>query len=544
MLTAGVALASIASGLIAADAAGSARSSATKHIGGERVKTVPIGKSPWSEARSVLSINPSRLGALAAGDRIKATGEQELTICLKPNPNHPGDGQPCVGKMYDFNPTLKARLVLAPSASSATGSNTLTVSKTVSLTCHQNHPVRNHHCVVSVPWSGFQVTDPGNLPCPANACYLNMVVSAHHPQAGSDHKVVVGSSDDNGRIHQSLGKLSAVRLRPGKSKPRTAWRGGRATKKLPVVRKGGDLKKKVIYSAKIKKLKPGDQLVVDARARTAIGHLPYNVFQRTEVVLAKSRKSIKPFGKVTDSTARVSASNGFNCTQGKSGHSNVCTIRKGGVLSVNKRAKGPFFVNLVAGQSAIGTAPTYNRWRPGHASKIPRHGGFVKVRRYSGNGSCRTCETGWTPFRAANPPKGKVGNLVKQLAKFKIFQGRYNCKWRRHPAEYVCKWTASGRVGDSRRYECSSKAWYRKGTKGFKVKVCKDQLGAQLWNRLVNAKDPVAPSYTGACDEKEGHRFKCKWFGEGVRGDLAGHYCKGYGHYDAREHSWRVDPCT
>jgi hypothetical protein len=544
LLAAAATVAALACALLAANAAGSVRSSATDHAHPELLKTVPIGKSPWSDARSVLSISPQRLGALAAGDRIQATGEQELTICLKPNPRHPGDGQPCVGDMYGFNPTLKAKLVLAPSASSSNGSNTVTISKTVSLTCHQNHPVRNHHCVVAVPWSSFKVTDPGKLPCPADACYLNMVVSAHHSQAGSNNKVVVGSSDDNGNIHQSLGKLSAVRLRPADSRPKTTWRGGRATKKLPVARKGGDLKKKVIYSAKIKKLKAGDQLVVDAKARTAIGHLPYNVFQRTELVLAKSRKSIKPFGKVAESTSRVSASNGINCTQKKSGHSNVCTIRKGGILSVKKGAKGPFFVNVVAGQSAVGTAPMYNRWRSGHVAKVPRRGGFVKVKRYRGSGSCRTCATGWTSFRAADPPSGKVSALVRQLAGFKIFSGQYNCKWRRDPVAYVCHWTASGRVGDSPRYECSSKAWYRKKAKNFKINVCKDQLGAQLWNRLVNAKVPVAPSYAGACKDKGGGIYRCKWYGEGVTGALEGRFCSGYGRYDTDRHSWRIDTCT
>ncbi len=523
-------------------AAASVRTSATDHARPELLKTIPIGGSPWSEARSVMSIPPARLGSLANGDVVGATGEAEITICLKPDPLHPGGGQPCVGDIYSYNPELKAKLVLAPSSSASNGSNTKDISRTVSLTCRQDHPVRNHHCVVSVPWKKFKISDTSSLPCDPAKCFINMLVSASNSNARSGEKVVVGSSDDNKRIHQSLGKVSAVRYR-GSSKPKR-WRGGRVTSKIPVVAKESKVKRTVAYSARIAKLKSGDQLVVDANVRTAIKGLPYNVFQRTEVVLAKSRHSIKPFGKLSESTARISASNGFNCTQGRSGHSNVCTIRKGGILSVKRNAKGPFYVNVVVGQSAIGTSTQYKRWRSGQKSKVPRRGGWVKVERYKGTGSCKTCSTGNVSFSGSNQPSSdRPAKLVRQLAGFGITEGTYNCLTRTQPTEYICKWTAEGRVGSSPRYECNSKAWYRKKAGNFDLNVCKEQLGAQLWNQLVNADIPVLPNYTGACKEMQNGNFVCKWYGEGVLGNLEGRFCKGVGVYDPKAHRWNVDRC-
>jgi hypothetical protein len=263
----------LALGAFADSAAGSVRTTSTEYGKAERVKLLPITKRPWQETRSVMSLGSERVGELLAGDRIEAAGDFEVTICLKPDPRHPGGGQPCVGDMYAYNPTIRAQLVLAPSASATSPSQTKAISKTKTLTCRQDHPVRNHHCVVSIPWSGMKVDDPANLPCPSGACSANMLVTAFNPAAGSNEKVVVGSSDDNKRIHQGLAQLSTVRYR-GKGRPSKVWRGGRTRKKMPVVADGSKPKRTVIYSAKVSRLKAGDQLVVDARAQAAINRLP------------------------------------------------------------------------------------------------------------------------------------------------------------------------------------------------------------------------------------------------------------------------------
>lgn len=528
----------------ATEARGAVRTAALDYGKAERVKTLPITSRPWQETRSVMSLPPQRVGELISGDKIEAGGEAEFTICLKPNPRHPGSGQPCVGEMYGYNPTIKAKLVLAQSESSTADVQTKPLSKTKSLTCRQDHPVRNHHCVVSIPFSSIRIPDAESLPCEGGRCHINMIVSAHHPGAGSNEKVVVGSSDDNKRIHQGLAQLSSLRHRPGaRSKPSKTFRGGRSRKKLRVVSKDSKIKRQVIYSAKVSRLKRGDQLVVDAQAQTKIGHLPYNVFHRTEVVLAKNRRSTKPFGKVLEGTARISASNGLNCTKGKSAHSSPCKILKTGVMSVKKKAKGPFYVNVVAGAHAIGTTPQVRKWRKSHRAKVSKGGGYVRVHRYKGSSACKTCSTGKTKWGPNNKPSsGKPKQLVKQLGRFGIDRGTYDCG-NRSDGSYVCNWTSEGRFGDGPRYRCDSKAFYRKKSGRFDIKVCKDQLASQLWHFLVNRPgDPVDPTFTGVCNEVD-KGYRCKWFGDKASGPKAGRGCKGFGLYRLPEHSWAIDTC-
>jgi hypothetical protein len=541
-LGAALALAAAALAAIAAPADAGVRTASTVDGKAERVKTLPISKRPWAEARSIMSVGPEGAGELIAGDRLEAAGDFEISVCLKPNPRHPGNGHPCVGDIYSYNPTIRAKLVLAPSESATASAATEQIGRTQSLTCTQNLPARNHHCVVSVPWSGFKIKDPASLPCRAADCHINMVVSAFHPSAGSGEKVVVGSSDDKKRIQQGLAKLNVVRHRPGKGRPSKVWRGGRATKKVPIVREGGDIKRTVIYSAKVSRLKPGDQLVVDARARVGITHLPYNVFQRTEVVFANTKHSTKASGKVLGTTGRASASNGINCTQGGSAHARICDLRKSGVLSVSKKAKGPFYVNLVVGQQAIGIDSQTAKWRASHRGRVKKTG-YVRVERYSGSSVCKTCSTGWTRFSAKDrPSSGKVVTLLNQLAPFGITSGSYNCTGR-SDGNYVCKWRSEGRFGKSPKYKCETRATMRKGNKRFNLKVCKDALGAQLWNELFSTPTPVVPSFTGSCNEQKNGDFKCNWFGDAATGPKAGGGCKGHGVYDRGKHRWKIDSC-
>lgn len=520
------------------------RSAATDYGRAEQVKTIPISRQAWQNPRAAMSLPPERIGELRAGDRIEAAGDFEVTVCLKPNPRHPGNGQPCVGRMYGYDPKIKAKLVLAPSGT-ATGSNqTKAISDTVGLKCRQGHPVRNHHCVVSVPWSGIKIEDPSKLPCPADACHINMLVTAYHGSAGSNEKVVLGSSDDNKRIHQGLAQLNSVRYAASDTKPTNTWRGGRATSKLPIKSENQNVERKVIYSARVSNLKAGDQLVIDAKARTSIGHHPYNVFQRTEVVFAKSKSSTKPYGKISDTTARVSSSSGFNCTQKKSAHSNVCEIRKAGTFAVKKNAKGPFFVNIVAGQHAIGTEKVTNKWRSGDKAKVQSKGGYVKVRRYGGSAACANCSTGWIGWGPGNQPEGgRPAKLVKQLEPFGITNGAYNCAGRN--TGYVCKWRSEGRFGNSPKYKCETRATWLKKAGRFNLKVCKDALGASLWNELSKLTSPLKllPSFAGVCDEQKNGDYRCKWFADVALGPLEGKGCKGFATYKLPEHRWAIDPC-
>lgn len=542
-IAAGALLVSLLGALLwAASSSAAVRTAATDYGKAEQVETIPISKQAWGDARSAMSLPPERVGELAAGDRIEAAGDFEVTVCLKSNPRHPGSGQPCVGDIYAYNPKIKAKLVLAPTATATGDNQTKAISKTVSLQCSQQQPARNHHCVVSVPWSGIKIDNPSSLPCPADACHINMLVTAYNGGAGGGDKVVLGSSDDKKRIHQGLAQLSSVRYRPGDTKPKTAWRGGRATSKLPIKSEKQGIKRKVIYSAKVSRLKAGDQLVIDAKARTSIGQHPYNVFQRTEMVFAKSKRSTKPYGKISDTTARVSSSNGFNCTQKKSAHSNVCEIRKTGVFAVKKNAKGPFYVNVVAGQNAIDIGAS--KWRSGDKAKVQSKGGYVKVKRYSGSSACSTCSTGWIGWGPGNKPNGgRPAKLISQLEPFGITNGAYNCAGRKGGG-YVCKWRSEGRFGSSPKYQCETRADWSKNRNAFNLNVCKDALGASLWNELTKlAVPPLLPSFAGVCEEQKDGDFRCKWFADVAGGPLEGKGCKGFATYKLPEHRWVIDPC-
>ncbi len=538
-----VAISLAVSALAAPDADASARATATKHAKAELVETVPIARNAWQDPRVVMAVKPSQLGDLKDGDRIEATGEVELTVCLKPGGGHPG--QPCVGELYGYSPKLKAKMVIAPTAGTTSGSESRQIGRTKSLKCRQDHPRRNHHCVISIPWGGEDIGSVADLPCAPGSCFVNMIVSAHNGSARDGERVVVGSSDDNKRVHQGLAKLSVVRYRPGETKPAKVFRGGRARRKATVVSKNSSIKRQVLYSAKVKNLKAGDQLVVDGLMKNKIGHLPYNVFQRTEIVFAKKRKQTGAYGKVLDSTGRLSASNGFNCTQKKSAHSDTCTIRKGGVISIKKNAKGPFFVNFVVGQHAIGMSTQYNKWRSGDRSKVLK-GGYVKVERYAGgSGACSTCSTGWTAFSAQNRPnQTKPAKLVSQLSQWGINNGTYDCGPRPKPVQYACNWRSQGRYGNAPKYECSKKAqWWKKGGR-FIIKPCKEAMAAQLWDKLLKlGSGPIAPEFVGACKDRPNNMYRCKYIGEGASGMILGKHCKGYGTYDARKHSWSIDPC-
>jgi hypothetical protein len=85
------------------------RTASTSGSYADQVKTIPITRKPGQKTRSVLSLGPTRLGELPVGGAIEGASDVELTICIRPNPNHPGRGQPCVGRYYDFNPRFTAR---------------------------------------------------------------------------------------------------------------------------------------------------------------------------------------------------------------------------------------------------------------------------------------------------------------------------------------------------------------------------------------------------------------------------------------------------
>ncbi len=518
------------------------QTASTPFRGGDRVKTVPIARKPWQKARSIMSLKPGQIGRLKRGYRIEGSGEAEITICAKANPRHPGPGTPCVGRTYGYNPHLKMKLVLGPKAGSTGGRRTVAISRTRSLTCSQRQPNRNRHCIISIPWGGIKVpARASKLPCAPANCHLNMVLSASRSSARSREVVVVGSSDDNKRIHQGRGKLSSILFR-GKKKSKRSWRRSKPyRRKLRVSPDGSDSDRQVAYSLPLKGLRKGDQIVVDAEAVTRIGSLPYNITQRAAVIFTNKPGSVKANGKILETNPRISADNGYGCTQGPSAHSDPCRTRKLGIASVRKGTKKTWYLNLVVTQEASDMGIKADRWRPSDRVKVTSKGG-IRAWLYRGSSVCPDCQAagGTFTFSPDKSPNGKLyKRLVRSLSRYAIESGRVSCQKRsRGPHKVVCNWHAEGRYGGSPRYVCDAKAFLgRKGN--WSVNPCKAAIGAHLWSRL-EARD-ISPTFAGACKDN-GKTMKCKWYAKG-EWKSGPYYCKGYGTYRPSKRTWQIDRC-
>ncbi len=510
----------------------------------ERVKTVPIGRKAWQRTSSVVSLPPSSVGTIHDGDRVEASLDLEVTICLKPNANH-GGGKPCVGKMYGYDPHFKAQLVLARSKGATHPRKTVPITSAKTITCAQKQPNRNHHCLITIPWKGVDIPDARSLPCPSGRCYVNAILTAYDSKARSGEKAVLGSSDDRGRISQGRAKLSTAVLHPGDQQPRGSLGNNKKRKgSIPVASKAGSKKFTVLYSLPIQAPAKGDQYLVDAEATLGISGLPYNVFMRGELVLADSPGSTSERGplarKVADTPTRIGVSNGANCTQGSSGFRNPCTIRKSGIVSIRQSTTKTLYANLVVGQSAIGSRPMYSRWKPSDSTRLV--GGRVTARKYFGAASCGSCQapTGGGRFEPGKAPGGIAGKLVNRLRAIEIAQGNVNCVSQTSQKRVVCMWSSNGRYGDSRTYKCEQKAIYDRKRKSWWVPICRDAIGALLWHRLQQRGQK--PNYTGGCKDSKG-RVRCKWNANDDTRDGKEYYCAGAAVWSRKTGKMQIDDC-
>jgi hypothetical protein len=357
----------------------------TSGFGAEKAKTIPIARKSGGKTRVVMSLPPSEVGPIGRNDAVWAGAEVEVSVtCMERLPQ-------CVGSIYHYSPHIKAKLVLAPTADARGESNTVPISRAFHLRCSQELPHRNHHCVLTVQGTR-QIKDGENVPC--SPCFVNLVLDAYHSSAHKGDVIVIGSDDDDG-ISQDKGMVNVAVFDPGPPPkvPRVASERS-ATGRAPVAGAGGNGEKKVIYSRRLAELKAGEQLIVTAKAVQKIGHLPYNVLMQSQLVLSEKPNSVSHRGipnKIASLKGAITAQNGFNCTQGKSGHRNPCAIRKVGIvrLSYDSRAEPvrgqgpsvPLYVNLVV-QNKEAPAGHSSRHRSGDVVRVARKAGFLEVRRY------------------------------------------------------------------------------------------------------------------------------------------------------------------
>lgn len=297
-------------------------------------KTVPITREAGAEPRTALSMGPRKLSGINAGDRIAVSAEVQMTLdCDEPQPR-------CAGRPYRFDPTVVAKLVLAPRRSPHAPGAVLAHTE---LTCRQQLPHRQHHCPIAFD---ELVRATKRLPCPLDACFANVVVSAHSPQARGGERMVIGSNKPSGRIVQNKGRLNAVVIDRGVRVRRLAT--GDLLRRSLRLRP----QRKVVLSQRVKELQRGDVLSAFAKIRSDVRHLGYNALVGAQLIVARGPRATSPSRLVRRSVWQkglISPLNGTNCTPPQS----PCPTRKVGVVKVRRHVRGPsggptpLFVNLV-----------------------------------------------------------------------------------------------------------------------------------------------------------------------------------------------------
>ncbi|HZA89182.1 MAG TPA: hypothetical protein VE401_03035 [Solirubrobacterales bacterium] len=305
---------------------------------------VPIGQFAGQKPRVVMAMGPGGLPSLSSGDKLQVTAELEVTTdCLEKSTR-------CVGEPYDYNPIVQTRVVLANAPSVAEGVGTLDLGAQ-RLKCRQHPPDREHHCVIVFADTVLDVADRSQLPCAPESCFLNLVVDAHNPKKkrGERNKLLIGEDEPDGTVGRDKARLNAIRFAPG-SQPQVP---PQVTNTLLVpfvpVRKGEDV---VLFSQELTGLERNDQLAASAVFTVSVGTVPYNVLNRTRVILAPDPTATAP-GKdvkqLTEPKGEIAEANGFNCTHRKP----LCTTTKVGVITMRRDAEDeagdpiPLYANVV-----------------------------------------------------------------------------------------------------------------------------------------------------------------------------------------------------
>jgi hypothetical protein len=314
---------------------------ATTGNSSERVKTLPITRRAGAAPRVVISMGPHRLPSLEVGDRLRVTAEFQVTG------NCRAHGPRCVGRVYHYDPNVRAGLVIARSAGTAGGPGAVAISPLKREACTQKRPDYEHHCVLVFTRGGLTVNQ-ARLPCPIDRCYVNLVADAHHPRARLGDLLMVGGLKPNGAIPQDRGRVNVVRYRhAGPRDARHISTGHRLKRRLRP-----DFRRRVVFSKRLSGLQAGDQLAVTARMTTDVSHLRYAVRTSTRVILADSPHATRQSEfakKLAFGRGEISENNGSNCTRAEG----RCTYRKVGIAEMRRDAADgqgravPLYVNLV-----------------------------------------------------------------------------------------------------------------------------------------------------------------------------------------------------
>jgi hypothetical protein len=342
----------------------------------ERVKTIDITQKESQGRQVVLSLSKDKLGQIKSGNYLEGMVSIEVSVtCLEPMPK-------CIGSIYHYSPKITSKLILA-SGQAKTQGYQLGQAKTI--TCSQKLPHRNHHCVISIRVNNKIAKDlPGH--------HLNLVMSAFHPSARSNNKLVIGA-DGNSGISQGKASISAAVF---ERDPQTYSRQRLSTSKplrqtIPVTSNNkSSTDKFVAYSIRLNQLQKGEHLVVDSKLKTKIDHLPYSVLNQTQLIISEKPNSTDFYGlpvQVVTNNGKITNANGFNCTRRESDFKSPCPNEKAGAARIiyNSRTQPrnntgpwkPLYLNLV-----ISAKNVYGgSYSSGDVMKVD--GGYLRVTRYA-----------------------------------------------------------------------------------------------------------------------------------------------------------------
>jgi len=353
---------------------------ATSGDNGELIKRIPIARKPGARDRVAFRLDPSTFDPIAVGDRLEAGGEVQVsTTCVAP-------GARCVGRSYDINPTVTARIVLSPSPKANAGFLPLTPSRTV--LCKQQRPNRNHHCTIAIPNTQTVITDLAALPCPPSGCYVNLIVGAVNKKAKGGDVVVLGADRPDASVAQDKGRVNLVQAHPDVPAPTSAATEALVNTQLPLTIDDSE-KRRTVYSMPIVAPLKGEVLSFDSSFTTNISALRFNTFISSRVIIATDPTATKSSGIAKNAIplkGQATESNGFNCTLGRSGYANPCTTVKAGsvrfardVVDKSTGAPATVYLNVLAGAKPL-LAEKVNDLDKVTLGALP--GGLV-VRRYS-----------------------------------------------------------------------------------------------------------------------------------------------------------------
>jgi hypothetical protein len=301
----------------------------------EIIRNIPISTEAGLEERTVMSLGPDKLKRIEVGDRMRVSGEVQVsTTCVE-------RGTRCVGRRYDFNPVVSARIVLSPTPEPVGASIPLSESRSVR--CKQRRPNRNHHCTLVFPNLETQVTDLAALPCSSPECYVNLIVGASHSKAKRGSRVVVGADRPDGGVAQDKGRLNVVQARNRVAAPTVQSSSEVLNTSLPLT-EGKKVKRRVVHSVPIEAPRKSEVLAFDGSYSATIDQLPFNVFVSTRVIVGETPTSTEPTGLAKSGVqfrGDATEANGFNCTQGRSGYQSPCTTQKAGAVRITQDAIDP-----------------------------------------------------------------------------------------------------------------------------------------------------------------------------------------------------------